>query len=196
MMNLPNKVTLSRLVLAVIFFVLVSFERPPWVLDLALGVFILACATDWVDGYLARRYKLITVFGRIADPLVDKVIVCGGFVLLAGRVSFVQTWMVIVLISREFLVSSIRGYAESRGTAFGAELAGKAKAVLQMIAVGLVVYFEAHDRLPFLPRDAAVVVATIVVYLAVAATVLSGLAYAGKARRAFAGGTGPEGAPP
>ena len=186
-LNLPNKITLSRLVLAVVFFVLVSFEDPA-VLDWAETVFVIACLTDYFDGYFARRYNLVTAFGRVADPFVDKVIVCGGFALLAGRSAVIAPWMVVVLISREFLVSSIRGYAESHGIAFGAELSGKIKAVVQMVALGLAIYLYAHGRLPFLPRVSSVWMTSGVIYAALVLTVLSAVLYVVKAHRLFTRG--------
>jgi len=181
MLNLPNKVTLSRLGLAVVFFVLVSFDSPAC-LDWANVVFIIAGLTDILDGYLARKYHLATAFGRVADPFVDKVIVCGGFALLASRTPAVAPWMVVVLISREFLVSSIRGYAESHGTPFGAELAGKVKAVVQMVALAVVIYVKAHGHLPLLPGTASRWAAAGAVYLALVLTVLSAVVYVVKAR--------------
>ena len=183
-MNLPNKVTLGRLALAVVFFILVSFDGRAE-LNWALGVFIVACLTDYLDGYLARKYDLVTALGRIADPFVDKVIVCGGFALLAGRSDYIAPWMVVVLISREFLVSSIRGYAESHGVAFGAELAGKIKAVVQMVALGFVISMQANSGLVFLPSPKALTIAA--VYAALAATVLSAVTYVLKAKKVFSG---------
>ncbi len=192
-MNLPNQITLSRLVLAVVFFVLVSFDQP-WVLDAAVGVFAVACATDFFDGYFARKYKQVTAFGRVADPFVDKVIVCGGCVLLAGRTTaaspapVIEPWMVVVLISREFLVTAIRGHAESVGIAFGAELAGKVKAVVQMVAVGCAAHFLAHGALLGLPPGISRGITVALVYAAVVVTVLSAVTYVLKARRLFASG--------
>lgn len=189
-MNLPNKITLSRLVLSVVFFVLVSFDDRA-ALNWAETVFILACVTDYFDGYFARKMNLVTSFGRIADPFVDKVIVCGGFALVAGRTgmaapSLIMPWMVVVLISREFLVSSIRGHAESQGVAFGAELAGKIKAVVQMFALGFAIYFYAHGDLPFVPHAPAKLITVVFIYAALALTVLSAITYVVKAKGGFA----------
>ena len=183
--NIPNKITAGRLLLAIVFFVLVCYEDRT-TLFWADAVFIVACATDFLDGYFARRLNQITVFGRIADPFCDKVIVCGGFVLMAGRSDFIQPWMVVVLISREFLVSSIRGYAESQGIAFGAEMAGKVKAVVQMIALAVAVWFKAYQSLPFLPETLSRWLCYTAVYLALVLTVLSAITYIVKARKAFA----------
>ncbi len=186
-MNLPNKITLSRLILAIAFFVLVSFEAS-LLLNIGLVVFVVACSTDFLDGYVARKWQLETALGRIADPFVDKIIVCGGFVLLAHRAPTLAPWMVVVIISREFLVSSIRGYTESRGIAFGARWSGKAKAATQMVALALVVYLKAQGDLPLIPPEPARVVVAGVVYLALALTVFSGVVYIGAARRALARG--------
>jgi len=183
--NIPNKITAGRLVLAAIFFVLVSYDGRT-TLCWAAAVFALACVTDFLDGYLARRLDQATAFGRVADPFVDKVIVCGGFVLMAGRSDFIVPWMVVVLISREFLVSSIRGYAESQGVAFGAEMAGKIKAVVQMFALGFAIYFKACGSLPFLPEAPSRWLCSAGVYLALILTVASAATYIVKARRVFA----------
>ena len=183
--NVPNKITAGRLVLAIVFFVLVSYEDST-TLFWADVVFIVACATDWLDGYFARRLNQVTAFGRIADPFCDKVIVCGGFVLMAGRSDFIQPWMVVLVISREFLVSSIRGYAESHGIAFGAQMAGKVKAVMQMIAVGCAVWFHAYGRLLFFPETFSRWLCYTAVYLALTMTVVSGITYIIKARKTFA----------
>lgn len=189
-MNLPNRITLSRLVLAVVFFGLVSSDRT-WMLDAAVAVFAVACLTDFFDGYFARKYALATAFGRVADPFVDKVIVCGGFILLAGRttaavpVPVIEPWMVVVLVSREFLVTAIRGHAESIGIAFGAELSGKIKAVIQMVAVGCVAHFLAHGALLGLAPWISKVLTIVLVYLAVIVTVLSAVTYVLKAWRVF-----------
>ena len=183
--NIPNKITAGRLALAIVFFVLVSSEDST-TLFWADMVFVVACVTDFLDGYFARRLNQVTAFGRIADPFCDKVIVCGGFVLMAGRSEFIQPWMVVLLISREFLVSSIRGYAESRGIAFGAEMAGKVKAVMQMIALGCAVWFHAYDRILFFPETFSRWLCHTAVYLALTMTVLSAITYIVKARKAFA----------
>ena len=168
-----------------VFFVLLSFDHHVYLRDIGLWVFVVACATDYLDGYLARKYDLVTGFGRVADPFVDKIIVCGGFALLAGRSTVIVPWMVVVLISREFLVSSIRGYAESRGIEFGAALSGKIKAVVQMVAVGFVIHFEAHENLPFLPAALSKWLTLGTGYLALLLTVVSAVPYVTKAMRAF-----------
>jgi CDP-diacylglycerol--glycerol-3-phosphate 3-phosphatidyltransferase len=98
-------------------------------------------STDYLDGYLARRGNLITSFGRLADPFVDKVLVIGTMVFLAvmdwSREWF-PAWIVVVVVAREFLVTGIRGYVESQGLAFPADWFGKVKMIVQCIAIGVV----------------------------------------------------------
>lgn len=187
MWNLPNKITLTRLLLALVFFVLVTFEQTK-TLDWALAIYIVACATDYFDGYFARKLNLITSFGRIADPFVDKVIVCGGFALMASRqhadhVSPVMPWMVVVLICREFLVSGIRDESESKGIEFGAEFTGKLKAAFQMVALGFAIHLYTHGDIPFFGAEWGKWITEALIYIALALTVLSALTYILKAVR-------------
>ena len=127
-LNLPNQITMARLLIVVLLFVFLSLEIRGWgfignrhlALNLAMVVFIICVATDWLDGWLARRSGQVTVFGRIADPFVDKVVVCGTFIYLVKLTDHIEPWFPVVLIGREFLVSGLRSYIESRGIAFGA----------------------------------------------------------------------------
>ncbi len=205
--NLPNQLTASRIVFAAIFFVLVGAydhagQAGRCMLNTAFVIYIIAGITDVLDGYFARKMNVTSAFGRILDPVVDKILVVGAFAMLAGAnfvagpeeaaqldrllpswvhggmSSCVQAWMVVVVLSREFIVSALRGYSESQGRKFPATWAGKLKMFLQSIAICVVLYQMANVRGP----DWAIYVKVIVVWLAVAATVLSGLVYVGKAR--------------
>ena len=110
--NLPNRLTLSRLLLAIVFFIFLSYRY----YNVALGAFLFAWLTDWLDGYLARKKGLLTDFGRIADPFVDKIIVCGGFILLIQHArDIMPSWMVVVIVAREFLVNSLRSLFRIKG---------------------------------------------------------------------------------
>jgi len=142
--SLPNTITLGRLVLSVVFFVVISGvactpgedpSRAWW----AVWIFIVAAVTDILDGYLARRWKSVSVLGRILDPVVDKVLVIGGLVFLAAPplagASGVLPWMVIVVIGRELLVTSVRATIEAERTAFGADWGGKIKMLVQCVTV-------------------------------------------------------------
>jgi CDP-diacylglycerol--glycerol-3-phosphate 3-phosphatidyltransferase len=138
-MNLPNRITMGRFALALALFGFLEFSDVAnsaewWKPALAGAVFILAVATDALDGYYARKLGLQTDFGRIADPVVDKVIVCGVLVFFCSypwAEATVPTWMVALIICREFMVSGLRGFIEARGVAFPARWDGKLKMVLQ-----------------------------------------------------------------
>ncbi|MCA8961099.1 MAG: CDP-diacylglycerol--glycerol-3-phosphate 3-phosphatidyltransferase [Planctomycetes bacterium] len=150
-LNLPNKITIARLVIAVLLFVLFSLQIH-WevgdrsvVLNLAAIVFSICVATDWLDGYLARRWGMVTTFGRIADPFVDKVVVCGSFVYLVKLVpNIVWPSVAVVIIAREFLVTGLRSYLESQGVPFGARWGGKIKMVVQSFAIPALLVYEAN----------------------------------------------------
>lgn len=158
----PNALTLMRLLLAAGFFVSLALYRfptsRPWLLLVAVLLFGAAAITDALDGYLARRWNAETAFGRIMDPFADKVLVIGAFIFLAGPnfvpphptlplpwtnlswspVSGVDPWMVVAILARELLVTSMRGVLEARGIKFPAGISGKLKMVLQSVAVPFV----------------------------------------------------------
>jgi len=208
--RLPNQLTVGRLLLAGVFFVLLALYDAPaaehgWLLDVSLVVYLLAGLTDVLDGYLARKWNVVSAFGRITDPFVDKVLVCGAFALLTGSnfvfgdsagdferslpfwltghmASGVQAWMVVVVMAREFIVSGVRGYSESQGQTFPATVYGKVKLFTQSLAICAVLV-----QLGNFPRtDWAVIVRLALVWVSVLATVLSGLAYVNRARRLLA----------
>lgn len=205
--HLPNQITMARLVLSIAFFVLLAIvprgATAPGLLTAGFVLYIVAAVTDVLDGHLARRWKVTSAFGRIADPFVDKVIVCGGFALLAGvnfafggeptshlerqlpawmhggMASGVQAWMVVVLIAREFIISGIRGYSESQGISFAATSAGKIKMLIQSVTLCTIFIQLAWLR----DADWAAGLKLALVWATVLATVLSGLTYVGRARK-------------
>ncbi len=215
--NLPNKLTVGRVFLAAIFFILLGLYEPDtyggrWLLNIAFVVFIIAGITDVLDGYIARKYNQTSVFGRMTDPIVDKVLVVGAFVMLTGSnfafqgdpdsfeaslpgwlsggmLSSVQAWMVVVVLAREFIVSGIRGYSESQGLQFPATSAGKIKMLIQSVAICTVLYQMANFNGPArqVPPVWTVVTKIVVIWAALIATVLSGLVYMSKARKLLAG---------
>ena len=150
-LNLPNKITIARLVIAVLLFVLFSLQIH-WnvgdravVLNLAALVFSICVATDWLDGHLARRWGMVTTFGRIADPFVDKVVVCGSFIYLVKLVpEIVWPSVAVVIVAREFLVTGLRSYLESQGVPFGARWGGKVKMLVQSMAIPALLIYEAN----------------------------------------------------
>ena len=131
-MNLPNKLTLFRVFLIPVFvvFMLVSVTGPydKWI---ALAIYVIACLTDMLDGKIARKYNLITDFGKFMDPLADKLLVCSAMICLIelGRL---PAWIVIVIISREFIISGFRLVAADNGVVIAASWWGKFKTVFQM----------------------------------------------------------------
>jgi CDP-diacylglycerol---glycerol-3-phosphate 3-phosphatidyltransferase len=132
-LNVPNQITAVRLALSVGVFVLI----PQRLFLPALIVFALAAGTDWVDGWWARRYKQITKLGRVFDPFVDKILICGTFIFLAvEKDSGIAAWMAVVVMGREMLVTVIRSMIEQAGGDFSAKMAGKLKMVFQCLAVG------------------------------------------------------------
>jgi CDP-diacylglycerol--glycerol-3-phosphate 3-phosphatidyltransferase len=123
---------MARFVLAVVVFVLIPLQH----YAAAVIVFVLAASTDWVDGWWARKYGQVTKLGRIFDPFVDKIIICGAFTFLAAeRGSGILPWMAVLVLGREILVTAIRGFIEQQGGDFSAQFAGKLKMVFQCIAV-------------------------------------------------------------
>ena len=172
--NLPNRLTLSRLLLAIVFFYFLSYRY----YTVALIAFSLAWSTDWLDGYLARKKGLLTDFGRIADPFVDKIIVCGGFILLIQHAhDIIPSWMVVVIVAREFLVNSLRSYSESKGIEFGATIWGKAKMFIQSFTISLILLFYAHLQHLIAIKQGIIVMLWITVII----TLVSGITYMVKA---------------
>lgn len=143
-MNLPNKLTIFRVILIPFFllFLLVPelpfLPSPQWGSWIALAIFIIASFTDMLDGKIARKYNLITDFGKFMDPLADKLLVCSALIALIelGRI---PAWMVIVIIAREFIISGFRLIAVDKGVVIAASYWGKFKTVFQMVAVCLLI---------------------------------------------------------
>lgn len=165
--NLPNLLTVLRLVIAAVFFLVLNQFRytrgheSGWILWTAIGLFVFGMLTDVADGYLARRWHAESTFGRIMDPFVDKVMVLGGLIYLAGArfvdpqavaagsffnmVSGIYPWMVAVILARELLVTGIRGEMESKGIRFGAKVSGKLKTLLQSFGIPFILGIVALD---------------------------------------------------
>lgn len=191
--HLPNTLTMLRVALTAVFVAIIAirprpFESPAEGLDasmlIACAVFVLAAVTDALDGHLARRWRVVSRFGRIMDPFADKVLVLGAFIMLAGPafmtdggaiVSGVAPWMVVVILARELLVTSIRAILEGEGIDCSAGWAGKAKMILQAVVVPLILLLLAWG----IPErgSARSWAIDIGVWATVAATVVSGVPY-------------------
>ena len=173
--NLPNKITMSRLVLAIIFFAVLSYGY----FNIAFCAFVLAGITDWFDGYLARKHGQLTEFGRIADPFVDKIIICGGFITLLHHAQTVLApWMVVVIVAREFLINSLRSYVETKNIPSPSNMWGKSKMFLQSITIGAIILLYAHFQTDLW----AIVLVITLLWATIILTVVSGLQYLYKAR--------------
>lgn len=194
-MNVPNQLTIARLVLSIICFAFLAFD---WYLT-GLVLFVIAASTDWVDGYWARKYGQITQLGRVMDPFADKIIICGTFIFLAGvpRVgdawlpaSGIAPWMAVLVVAREMLVTAIRAFFEEGGVDFSAKWAGKWKMLFQCLAVGfslyrLWMYFDptAPPHWQASPPDWLNYSLHSMVWLAIAFTIYSGWGYVAAALR-------------
>ena len=146
-MNVPNQLTVARLILTFVFVALLSLEGVPFAKTGALLVFSLAAITDFLDGYLARKNNLVTNFGKLMDPLADKVLMCAGFVLLT-RLELIPAWMVVVIVGRELAVTGLRGIASSEGHIVAASGTGKIKTLTQNVAIGALLFHHTTLGLP------------------------------------------------
>jgi len=177
-LNVPNQITIARLVLSMVVFVLIPLAQY-WS---ALAFFDVAAGTDWLDGYLARKYNLVTRLGRILDPFVDKFLICGVFIFLVADYpkSGIAAWMAVVVVTRELLVTVMRSFLEGEGIDFSAKTAGKVKMVFQCgaVIISLMALGFASQTPSWMNW-----LLTIVVWLAVGSTIYSGAAYIWQAIR-------------
>lgn len=146
-MNLPNKLTVLRIILVPLFMVALLVSSIPYNYLIALIIFALASFTDMLDGKIARRKDLITDFGKFSDPLADKILVMSAFVCFI-ELGFTGAVVVMLILFREFAVTSIRLVAASKGKVVAANIFGKAKTVSQMVAIILVLIFQFILQLP------------------------------------------------
>ena len=146
-MNLPNKLTITRIILTFIFIYFISQEGFVAITAATL-LFILACLTDFADGYIAKRYHQVSDFGKLMDPIADKFLILAAFLAFV-RMQIVENWMVILILGREIIVTSLRIFALSKGKVLTAERAGKHKTVSQMVAIfailGFIIFKESLD---------------------------------------------------
>jgi len=188
-MNLPNKLTVSRLGFSV-FFVACFFLPFPGRYSVALGLFALASVTDYLDGVIARNRGLISDFGKLMDPLADKILTASAFICLIGisreGIPALPAWATIVIISREFLITGLRSLALTKGIVLPAEKLGKHKTLWQMITISYFLCLLAAGEWVSEPSGLLdrlwVIGAWGLVPLTVLLTVYSGLAYLAKHR--------------
>jgi CDP-diacylglycerol--glycerol-3-phosphate 3-phosphatidyltransferase len=212
--HIPNLLTASRLLLAIVFFVMLSFYQYEgrgdvphrWLLHWAFLVYLIALITDFLDGYLARKWKIESGFGRVVDPFVDKVLVLGSFIFFAGKnfiishamnltashpgqagyvvktISGVAPGMVVILLARELLITSIRGASEGSGKNFGAAFSGKVKMVFQSATIlTILLYVNYYDWIQNHIQAGATAFRDFCIWGTVVITVVSGLMYVRRA---------------
>ena len=200
--HVPNVLTGARLVLACVFFAILSAYQyqgrgDPTLMISAFIVYVAAAATDFLDGYLARKWKVEGAFGRVVDPFADKILVLGSFIFFAGKnfiipaaehphnvvktITGVAPGIVVILLARELLVTTLRGLSESEGQSFGAVWAGKFKMGFQSGAILIILAYVTF--LPYLGRlqPYAEIIRDVVIWATVLITLYSAIAYIQKA---------------
>lgn len=165
-MNLPNKLTMLRVLMIPFFVVFMLVPITGYDKWIALAIFIIASLTDLLDGHIARKYNLVTNFGKFMDPLADKLLVCSALICLVDM-NRIASWMVIVIIAREFIISGFRLIASDNGVVIAASYWGKFKTTFQMIMICLLIADIA----------AISIVTLIVTWIAVILTVVSLIDY-------------------
>lgn len=205
--HVPNLLTGGRLILAGVFFAMLAVYQhagrgDPWYLNTALIIYCVALFTDFLDGYLARRWKVEGAFGRMVDPFVDKVLVIGSFIFFAGKnfiipdtvtapgpsmvvktLTGVAPGMVVLILARELLVTTFRGMGEASGQSFGAAFSGKLKMVVQSVTILVILlYVNYHSWL----HDSGFEVAAtrfrdLCIWVTIGITVYSGIDYVRRA---------------
>ncbi len=173
-MNLPNKLTIGRIAAVIAFLILYLNEY----YLAAFVIFILASLTDLLDGKIARKYNLITNFGKIMDPLADKILVYSAFCCMI-QTGTIPGWMLAVFLAREFLIAGIRTVAASQGIVIAAGMTGKIKTVLQMIAVPLLIFSVAF------PQPYVVTAGQVFLWASLIMTVISGIDYTYSNKKVF-----------
>ena len=169
-MNIANKLTILRVAL-IPFFVFFLMNADMWggaSKWIAVVIFCIACATDWFDGKLARKYNLVSTFGKFADPLADKILVSSTLICFT-ELGYIASWIVIIIVAREFIISGFRLVAAEKGRVIAANMWGKVKTFETMVMLIFVMMQ--------LPWDWAYYVGQVLIYAALALTVISLLTY-------------------
>jgi CDP-diacylglycerol---glycerol-3-phosphate 3-phosphatidyltransferase len=143
-MNLPNKLTISRFALTIAFLA-VMFSGVRFHETIALALFVAGSLSDFFDGYLARRHKLITNFGILMDPLADKIMVCSAFIAFVG-LAWMPAWMAVIIVARELAITGLRLLAASKQVVLAAENFGKHKTISQIVAIIAILVLHSYDQ--------------------------------------------------
>jgi len=182
--HIPNLITVGRAGLAIPYFVILAASNHYLAMRFAAGLFIGSMVFDVVDGYLARRLGAETVLGRILDPVLDKVVICGSLVFcIAVSRGMLAPWMVVVVLTRELTVSALRGFIESQGTSFKATVTGKVKTASQCFAISAILIYAGMRSEP----KWAEITTTALIWTMMTAVVISGVDYIARAARIIVG---------
>ena len=176
-MNLPNKLTIARVIMIPLFLICLYLNIGCGKY-IAVGIFILASLTDLLDGKIARKYNLVTNFGKFMDPLADKLLVCSALIALVD-LNRIAAWIVIIIIAREFIISGFRLVASDNGVVIAASYWGKFKTAFQMITIVL------NLNVPFMN-----IINTVLIYISLGLTVISLIDYIAKNYKVFLEGSG------
>ena len=174
-MNVPNTLTMVRIFCTPLMILMFLLPIPQGIgVFVALGIYVLACITDFLDGYIARTRNQVTTFGKFLDPLADKILVLTALVMLV-EYGKIPAWIPVIVLTREFLVSGYRLVAVEKGTVIAAGFTGKLKTATTMFAIIFLFLYQAHIVFGY--------IGAVLMYLALAFTVISGVEYFWKNRK-------------
>lgn len=168
-MNIANKITVVRIVAIPLFLIALYFDKS-WSNAVATLIFTIASFSDMLDGYLARKYNLVTDFGKVMDPVADKILVAAAMIALV-ELDRLAGWIVVVMLARDFTIGALRDLCASKGMIIPAGIWGKLKTTAQMVAVGMITFKDVFLGINCL------LVGTCVIYLALILSVYSGYVY-------------------
>ena len=182
-MNLPNKLTLARIVLVPVFMVFMYIRKPVYQY-IAVAIFILASLTDLLDGRIARSRNMVTTFGKFLDPIADKLLVMSALVMLVCHLKM-PAWVCVIMLAREFIVTGLRLVASSEGKVIAAGIWGKLKTVTQMIFIPMAIvfipfrdgYYLNHPYSLHTPQNVLEWITIIMMFVSCALTLWSGFLY-------------------
>ena len=182
-MNLPNQLTVARFILAPVFLIFLMWQSLPHHTLIAFAIFVIAAATDFIDGKLARKNGQVTVFGKFLDPVADKMLVTAALLGLM-QMDLCNIWVVMLVLTREFVVTSVRLVASSDGNVIAANIWGKLKTASQMIFIALVLLLKELQLSEILPAGFPLaLVSNIFMWIIAGLTVISGATYVYGARK-------------
>ena len=173
-MNLPNKLTVLRVIMIPFFMAALLIDKIPFNIFIALAFFSIASITDWFDGKIARKYNLVTTFGKFLDPLADKMLVMAA-VCCFSALGWIDVVAVVIILAREFMVSGVRLLAAGEGNVIAASFWGKFKTVSQMVAIIATILLMLSTQ--FVPENTAVLVSAILIWISIVFTIISGVEY-------------------